>query len=124
MAVAGAALAQDYPTRPIRALTTTSAAESATSSCALGDELLSVGQPIVVEIVPVACRIWARRACTEAPPDAIPSASSTRSRLRTISFLLKNMPFDPERGLQRHELYHLIQTLVVNSQLNVKTMMT
>jgi tripartite-type tricarboxylate transporter receptor subunit TctC len=32
------------------------------------------------------------------------------------------MPFDPEKGLQPvTNLYHLIQTLVVNSQLNVKT---
>ena len=49
--LAGPALAQDYPTRPIRALTTTSAGGiSDIFMRALGDELLKRWhQPIVVE---------------------------------------------------------------------------
>ena len=37
-------------------------------------------------------------------------------------FLLKSMPFDPEKGVQPvTNLYQIIQTLVVNAKLNVKT---
>ena len=43
-------------------------------------------------------------------------------RWSTIQFLLKNMPFDPDKGVQPiTNLFHLIQMLVVNSALKVKT---
>ena len=124
MAVAGAALAQDYPTRPIRALTTTSAGGiSDIFMRALGDELLKRwGQPIVVENRPGGMQNWGARACTEAPPDGYTICILNAEPIAYNQFLLKNMPFDPEKGLQPvTNLYHLIQTLVVNSQLNVKT---
>ena len=124
MAVAGAALAQDYPTRPIRALTTTSAGGiSDIFMRALGDELLKRwGQPIVVENRPGGMQNLGARACTEAPPDGYTICILNAEPIAYNQFLLKNMPFDPERGLQPvTNLYHLIQTLVVNSQLNVKT---
>ena len=124
MAVAGAALAQDYPTRPIRALTTTSAGGiSDIFMRALGDELLKRwGQPIVVENRPGGMQNLGARACTEAPPDGYTICILNAEPIAYNQFLLKNMPSDPEKGLQPvTNLYHLIQTLVVNSQLNVKT---
>jgi len=124
MAVAGAALAQDYPTRPVRALTTTSAGGiSDIFMRALGDELLKRwGQPIVVENRPGGMQNLGARACTEAPPDGYTICILNAEPIAYNQFLLKNMPFDPEKGLQPvTNLYHLIQTLVVNSQLNVKT---
>jgi tripartite-type tricarboxylate transporter receptor subunit TctC len=124
MAVAGATLAQDYPTRPIRALTTTSAGGiSDIFMRALGDELLKRwGQPIVVENRPGGMQNLGARACTEAPPDGYTICILNAEPIAYNQFLLKNMPFDPEKGLQPvTNLYHLIQTLVVNSQLNVKT---
>jgi tripartite-type tricarboxylate transporter receptor subunit TctC len=124
MAVAGAALAQDYPTRPIRALTTTSAGGiSDIFMRALGDELLKRwGQPIVVENRPGGMQNLGARACSEAPPDGYTICILNAEPIAYNQFLLKNMPFDPEKGLQPvTNLYHLIQTLVVNSQLNVKT---
>jgi tripartite-type tricarboxylate transporter receptor subunit TctC len=124
MAVAGPALAQDYPTRPIRALTTTSAGGiSDIFMRALGDELLKRwGQPIVVENRPGGMQNVGARACTEAPPDGYTICILNAEPIAYNQFLLKNMPFDPEKGVQPvTNLYHLIQTLVVNSQLNVKT---
>jgi tripartite-type tricarboxylate transporter receptor subunit TctC len=124
MAVAGPALTQDYPTRPIRALTTTSAGGiSDIFMRALGDELLKRwGQPIVVENRPGGMQNVGARACTEAPPDGYTICILNAEPIAYNQFLLKNMPFDPEKGVQPvTNLYHLIQTLVVNSQLNVKT---
>jgi tripartite-type tricarboxylate transporter receptor subunit TctC len=124
MAVAGPALAQDYPTRPVRALTTTSAGGiSDIFMRALGDELLKRwGQPIVVENRPGGMQNLGARACAEAPPDGYTICILNAEPIAYNQFLLKNMPFDPEKGLQPvTNLYHLIQTLVVNSQLNVKT---
>ncbi len=124
IALASPALAQDYPTRPIRALTTTSAGGiSDVFMRALGDELLKRWrQPIVVENRPGGMQNVGARACAEAPPDGYTICILNAEPIAYNQFLLKNMPFDPEKGVQPvTNLYHLIQTLVVNSQLNVKT---
>jgi tripartite-type tricarboxylate transporter receptor subunit TctC len=118
------AFAQDYPTRPIKALTTTSAGGiSDVFMRALGDELHKRwGQPIVVENRPGGMQNVGSRACTEAAPDGYTICILNAEPLAYNQFLLKNMPFDPEKGLQPvTNLYHLIQTMVVNAKLNVKT---
>ena len=62
------------------------------------------------------------RACQEAPPDGYTICILNADPLIYNQFLLKNMPFDPENGLQPiTNLFHLIQTLVVNASLKVKT---
>jgi len=125
VAAAGPAPAQDYPTRPIKALTTTSAGGiSDVFMRALGDELLKRwGQPIVVENRPGGMQNVGARACTEAPPDGYTICILNAEPIAYNQFLLKSMPFDPEKGLQPvSNLYHLIHILVVNSQLGVKTM--
>ena len=117
-------LAQDYPTRPIKAVTTTSAGGiSDVFMRALGDELHKRwGQPIVVENRPGGMQNVGARVCTEAAPDGYTICILNAEPLAYNQFLLKNMPFDPEKGLQPvTNLYHIIQTLVVNSKLNVKT---
>src|SRR5215475_7809796 len=124
VALAPSALAQDYPARPIRALTTTSAGGiSDIFMRALGDEMLKRwGQPIVVENRPGGMQNLGARACTEAPPDGYTICILNAEPIAYNQFLLKSMPFDPEKGLQPvTNLYHLIQTLVVNAQLKVKT---
>jgi tripartite-type tricarboxylate transporter receptor subunit TctC len=121
---AGPVLAQDYPTRPIKALTTTSAGGiSDIFMRALGDELFKRwGQPIIVENRPGGMQNVGARACTEAAPDGYTICILNAEPVAINQFLLKSMPFDPEKGLQPvTNLYHLIQTLVVNAQLNVKT---
>jgi tripartite-type tricarboxylate transporter receptor subunit TctC len=123
-ALQSAAAAQDYPTRTIKALTTTSAGGiSDIFMRALGDELHKRwGQPIVVENRPGGMQNVGSRACTEAAPDGYTICILNAEPLAYNQFLLKHMPFDPEKGLQPvTNLYHLIQSLVVNSSLKVKT---
>jgi tripartite-type tricarboxylate transporter receptor subunit TctC len=124
VAAAGPALAQNYPTRPIKALTPTSAGGiSDVFMRALGDELLKRwGQPIVVENRPGGMQNVGARACAEAPPDGYTICILNVEPIAYNQLLLKSMPFDPEKGLQPvTNLYHLIHILVVNSQLGVKT---
>jgi tripartite-type tricarboxylate transporter receptor subunit TctC len=118
------ATAQDYPTRPIKAVTTTSAGGiSDVFMRALGDELHKRwGQPIIVENRPGGMQNVGARVCTEAAPDGYTICILNAEPMAYNQFLLKNMPFDPEKGVQPvTNLYHLIQTLVVNSSLKVKT---
>src|SRR5262252_9362788 len=124
VALAPSALAQDYPARPIRALTTTSAGGiSDIFMRALGDELLKRwGQPVVVENRPGGMQNVGARACTEAPPDGYTICILNVEPIAYNQFLLKSIPFDPEKALQPvTNLYHLIHILVVNSQLGAKT---
>jgi tripartite-type tricarboxylate transporter receptor subunit TctC len=118
------AAAQDYPNRPIKVLTTTSAGGiSDIFMRALGEELrVRLGQPLVVDNRPGGMQNVGTRACTEAAPDGYTICIINADPLVYNQFLLKNMPFDPENGLQPiTNLYHLIQTLVVNASLNVRT---
>ena len=124
--LAGAApsLAQDYPTRPIKAITTTSAGGiSDIFMRALGDELHKRwGQAIVVENRPGGMQNVGARVCTEAAPDGYTICILNAEPMAYNQFLLKSMPFDPEKGVQPvTNLYQIIQTLVVNAKLNVKT---
>src|SRR3954451_24559924 len=65
------AVAQDYPTRPIRVIATSSAGGTSDIFMrALGEELQrGLGQPIVLENRPGGAFNIGARACAEAPPD-------------------------------------------------------
>ena len=99
--VGGPAAAQDYPSRPIRALTTTSAGGiSDIFMRALGEELRArLGQPIIVENRPGGMQNVGARACAEAAPDGYTICILNADALVYNQFLLKAMPFDPENGL-------------------------
>ncbi|MCC6776238.1 MAG: tripartite tricarboxylate transporter substrate binding protein [Hyphomicrobiales bacterium] len=121
-AVASAS-AQDYPTRPIKAITTTSAGGlSDLFMRALGEELHKrLGQPLIIENRPGGSMNVGTRVCTEAAPDGYTICITNADALVYNQFLFKKLPFDPETQLQPiTNLFHLIHMLVVNSDLNVK----
>jgi tripartite-type tricarboxylate transporter receptor subunit TctC len=118
------AAAQDYPNRPVKVITNTSAGGiSDIFMRALGEELHKRwGQPLIVENRPGGMQNLGPRACSEAPPDGYTLCIANAEPMVYNQFLLKSMPFNPEVGLAPvTNLYHLIQTLVVNASLNVKT---
>ena len=118
-----AAHAQDYPNRPIRVLTTTSAGGlSDIFMRALGDELgKRMKTTFVIENRPGGMQNVGARACAEAPPDGYTICIINADPMVYNQFLLKSMPFNPD-GLQPIvNLFHLIHALIVNANLNVKT---
>jgi len=117
------AAAQDYPTRPIRALTTASAGGiSDVFMRALGEKLgARLGQPIVVENRPGGMQNVGARACQDSAPDGYTVCIINADPMIYNQFLIKDMPFDPVKGLQPiSKLFDLIHVLVVNSDLKVK----
>ncbi|MGE0039343.1 MAG: Bug family tripartite tricarboxylate transporter substrate binding protein [Xanthobacteraceae bacterium] len=117
------AAAQDYPTRPIKAITTTSAGGlSDLFMRALGDELHKrLGQPLIVENRPGGAMNVGTRACTEAAPDGYTICITNADAMVYNQFLYKKLPFNPETQLQPvTNAFHLIHMLVVNSNLGVK----
>jgi tripartite-type tricarboxylate transporter receptor subunit TctC len=119
-----AAQAQDYPNRPIRVFTTTSAGGlSDVFMRALGDELgKRMGTTFVIENRPGGMQNVGARACAEAPPDGYTICIINADPMAYNQWLLKSMPFNPETALEPIvNLFHLIHALIVNSNLKVKT---
>lgn len=119
-----AAQVQDYPNRPIRVFTTTSAGGlSDVFMRALGDELgKRMGTTLVIENRPGGMQNVGARACAEAPPDGYTICIINADPIAYNQWLLKSMPFNPETALEPIvNLFHLIHALIVNANLNVKT---
>jgi tripartite-type tricarboxylate transporter receptor subunit TctC len=117
------AAAQDYPTRPIRAIATASAGGlSDVFMRALGEKLAArLGQPIVVENRPGGAQMVGARVCQDAAPDGYTICIINADPIIYNQFLFKSLPFDPVNGLQPiSNLFDLIHMLVVNSDLKVK----
>src|SRR5580700_4486371 len=117
------ASAEDWPTRPIRALTTTSAGGiSDVFMRALGEKLRErLGQPIVVENRPGGAQMVGARACQDSAPDGYTICIINADAMIYNQFLFKSLPFDPVNGLQPvTDLFDLIHMLVVNADLKVK----
>ena len=124
LAVVSEAAAQDWPTRPVKAITTTSAGGlSDIFMRALGEELRQKwGQPLIIENRPGGAMNLGTRACADATPDGYTICITNADAMLYNQFLFKTLPFNPETSLQPiTNAFHLIHMLVVNSQLGVKT---
>ena len=124
LAAAAPAAAQDWPTRPVKAITTTSAGGlSDIFMRALGEELRQKwGQPLIIENRPGGAMNLGTRACADATPDGYTICITNADAMLYNQFLFKNLPFNPETSLQPvTNAFHLIHMLVVNSQLGVKS---
>ncbi len=124
LAVASEAAAQDWPIRPVKAITTTSAGGlSDIFMRALGEELRQKwGQPLIIENRPGGAMNLGTRACADATPDGYTICITNADAMLYNQFLFKTLPFNPETSLQPiTNAFHLIHMLVVNSQLGAKT---
>ena len=124
LAVASEAAAQDWPNRPVKAITTTSAGGlSDIFMRALGEELRQKwGQPLIIENRPGGAMNLGTRACADSTPDGYTICITNADAMLYNQFLFKTLPFNPETSLQPiTNAFHLIHMLVVNSQLGVKT---
>jgi tripartite-type tricarboxylate transporter receptor subunit TctC len=117
------ASAADYPNRPIRVFTTSSAGGiSDIFMRVLNDAMQkSLGQPLIIENKPGGAGNIAARLCQDAPPDGYTICIINADTVIYNQFLFKKIPFEPEKLTPIVNLFHLIQVLVVNSQLGAKT---
>jgi tripartite-type tricarboxylate transporter receptor subunit TctC len=121
---AAQSFAADWPDRPIRVYTTSSAGGiSDLFMRVLNDAMKDrLGQPLIIENKPGANGNIAARACQDAPPDGYTICIINADTMIYNQFLYKSVNFDPEKGLTPVvNLFHLIQVLVVNSDLKAKT---
>jgi len=117
------ASADDYPNRPIRVFTTSSAGGiSDIFMRVLNDAMQSrLGQPLIIENKPGGAGNIAARACQDATPDGYTICIINADTMIYNQFMFKSIPFDPEKLTPIVNLFHLIQVLVVNAELGAKT---
>jgi len=117
--------AQDYPARPIRALTATSAGGTSDIFMrAIGDEIQKRwGQPIIVENRPGGSMTIGGRACAEAPNDGYTICILPVETLAYNQFLYKKIPYDPDKDFEPiTNPFFNTQVLVTATALNVKSL--
>ena len=125
LAVAAPACAQDYPTKPIRAILPLSAG-------GLGDTVLrglaaeltrSLGQTVVVENKPGAATMLGGKECASAPPDGYTICLLAVDTLSYGQYLFKSVPFNAATAFQPiTNLFFLTEVMSVNPAVPVSTM--
>ena len=118
------ARAQDYPTRPVRAIVAVGAGGTGdVFTRVLGEELYRRwGQPLVVENRPGGASNIGARACADALPDGYTLCILPGEPLAYNQFLYKKLTFDPAKDFEPIiNLFFNTQALVVNAALKVKT---
>jgi tripartite-type tricarboxylate transporter receptor subunit TctC len=122
--VAWPVAAQDYPTRPVKAIVAVGAGGTGDIVMrVLGEELhRRWGQPVVVENRPGGASNIGARACADAPPDGYTICIMPGEPLAYNQFLYKKLSFDPSRDFELiTNVFFNTQALVVNASLNVNT---
>jgi tripartite-type tricarboxylate transporter receptor subunit TctC len=114
---------ENYPSRPIHVLTTSSAGGiSDIFMRVLGEELhKSLGQPIIIENRPGGSGNIGARACQDAQPDGYTICIINADPMIYNQYLFKSLTFDPDKLTPIVNLFHLIQVLVINSDLGAKS---
>jgi tripartite-type tricarboxylate transporter receptor subunit TctC len=119
------AAAQQYPSRPIRAILPLSAGGLGdTFLRALGQELhKSLGQPVVVENKPGANTVVGGQACAQAAPDGYTICLLAVDTLSNAPWLTKSLGYDPDKSFAPiTQAFFLTEAFVVNPQLPVSSL--
>ena len=118
------AAADDYPSRPIRAIANQGPGGlSDVFLRALAEQVGPIlGQSIVIENRVGAMGSIGARACADAQPDGYTICSLSGESMLINPLILKNMSLDPQKDLVHiTRLFYLTQVFAVNASLNVKT---
>jgi len=124
-AISAPALAQDYPVRPIRAITATSAGGTSDIFMRLiGDAFQKrFGQPIIVENRPGGSMMIGGHACAAAPNDGYTICILPVETLAYNQFLFKKVPYDPQKDFAPiTNPFFNTQVLVASASLDVRSL--
>jgi tripartite-type tricarboxylate transporter receptor subunit TctC len=122
--LAGTAVAQDFPSKPVRVITALSAGGSSdVFARALGEQFSRLtGQTMVVENRPGGAFNIAGQACADAPPDGYTICILPIETLAYNQFLFKKIAYDPRSFEPITNGFYVTAGLVVNSSLNAKSL--
>lgn len=121
---AGAAVAQEYPSRVVRIIVPLAVGGGGDIFArAIAEELKTeLGQPFVVENRSGAAENIGTRACAEATPDGYTVCIVSQEPIVYNQLLFKSIPFDPDKDLVPIvNLFINVAVLAVNSSRNIKS---
>lgn len=116
------ALAQTYPSKPIRVILAINiGSPSDIGLRAAGQELLgSLGQPLVIENRPGGNNVIATQACARAAADGYSFCVVSSAPITLLQHVSPNLPFDPDKDFAPvAPLWYLMQGLVASPSLPV-----
>jgi tripartite-type tricarboxylate transporter receptor subunit TctC len=118
------AMAQDYPTKPVRAITALSAGgTSDVFMRVVGEQFVRrTGRPIVVENKPGGAFNIAGQACGDSAPDGYTICLLPIETLAYNQFMFKKIAYDPRKFEPITNAFLVTAVLVVNSSLGVKSL--
>jgi tripartite-type tricarboxylate transporter receptor subunit TctC len=124
-AVSTSALAQNYPTKPIRLITpfTAGAGADIITRKAAEELMPRLGQPMVHEARPGGNFLISGDACARAPADGYTLCVVTPGTVTYAPFVNAKMPYDPERDLKPvANLFWVIGGLYASPSLGINTL--
>jgi tripartite-type tricarboxylate transporter receptor subunit TctC len=124
LSAGASARAQDYPQKPVRAITALSAGgTSDVFMRVLGDQFQKrTGQPIVVENRPGGALNIGGQACADAPPDGYTICLLPVETLAYNQFLFKKLSYDANAFVPITNVFFVTAVLIVNSSLGVRSL--
>jgi len=116
--------AQDYPQKPVRAITALSAGgTSDVFMRVLGDQFQKrTGQPIVVENRPGGALNIGGQACADAAPDGYTICLLPVETLAYNQFLFRKLSYDANAFVPITNVFFVTAVLIVNGSLNVRSL--
>jgi tripartite-type tricarboxylate transporter receptor subunit TctC len=116
--------AQDFPQKPVRAITALSAGGTSDIFMrVLGDQFQKrTGQPIVVENRPGGALNIGGQACADAPPDGYTICLLPVETLAYNQFLFKKLAYDANAFIPITNVFFVTAVLIVNSSLGVRSL--
>jgi tripartite-type tricarboxylate transporter receptor subunit TctC len=122
--VAASSHAQDYPSKPVRAITALSAGGTSDVFMRVaGDQFQKkTGQPIIVENRPGGAFNIAGQACADAAPDGYTICLLPVETLSYNQFMFKKISYDPRKFEPISNLFFVTAVLVVNSSLGARSL--
>jgi tripartite-type tricarboxylate transporter receptor subunit TctC len=123
-ALAGTAVAQDFPSKPVRVITALSAGGSSdVFARALGEQFQRLtGQAMVVENRPGGSYNIAGQACADAAPDGYTICLLPIETLSYNQYLFKKLAYDPRSLEPVSNAMFVTAGLIVNSSLHAKSL--
>ena len=118
------ALAQDYPSKPLHAITALSAGGTSDIFMrVLGEQFQrKTGQPIVVDNRPGGALNIGGQACADSAPDGYTVCLLPVETLSYNQFMFKKLAYDPKSFTPITNAFFVTSVLVVNASLGVKSL--
>src|ERR1700742_3496409 len=122
-ACSSAALADDYPNRPIKMIVPISAGSitDVASRLAAAELQAKLGQPVVVINKPGAAMVLGGSECAKSDPDGYTLCVVSPDTMSFNPLTVPNLPYDPSTFIPVIDMYHVVEGLMTPAAAHINT---